>query len=273
MSFPRHATATALASAAVLAGSLVPAAAAVDVVGTAIVDRVIADGRITESSGLAASARHGGVLYTHNDSGDQPRIFAVGGDGQTVAVLALSNATARDWEDISAGPNQTLWVGDIGDNGRSRSQIQVYRINEPATLASKGVSSTRYELAYPDGSHDAEALMVSPATGRLYVVSKQASGAAVYAAPLTLRADQLNRLSRVRSAPATVTAGDLGPGGRMVLRNYGRMFVYPSVDGQPQSIDLPDQPQGESAVFAPDGTAVLVGSERAYSQVLRVTIP
>jgi len=275
MPAPRIAFATALASTALLAGNVVSAASVTEASdpGTATVDRVIGDGRINESSGLVASRRHAGVLYTHNDSGDRPRIFATARTGSTRAVLKLPHAQARDWEDISAGPNQTLWIGDIGDNRRRRDRIQVYRISEPATLTSKRVKSTRYELAYRDGAHDAEALLVRPNSGRLYVVSKQASGAAIYAAPRTLKAHRVNRLTKVRSAPPTVTAGDLAPGGEMVLRNYSRMYVYPSMRGQSQTIDLPEQPQGESAAFAAGGETVLVGSERLNSTVWRVTLP
>ena len=59
----------------------------------------------------------------------------------------------------------------------------------------------------------------------------------------------------------------------MVLRGYGRMYVYPDMNGRPEAVDLPDQPQGESAAFARDGEAVLVGSERVDSKVWRVTLP
>lgn len=34
------------------------------------------DEPITESSGLAVSVRHQGIVYTHNDSSDGPRVYA-----------------------------------------------------------------------------------------------------------------------------------------------------------------------------------------------------
>src|SRR4029453_5639370 len=53
--------------------------------------------RIQESSGLALSRRHPEVLWTHNDSGDRPRLYAVGADGRTLATRALAGVQARDW--------------------------------------------------------------------------------------------------------------------------------------------------------------------------------
>lgn len=241
--------------------------------GNPVVDRVILDSQINESSGLAASRRHRGVLYTHNDSGDRPRIYAIGPGGATKAVLTLPHASARDWEDTAAGPNETLWIADIGDNAGSRTGIQLYRIHEPARLHNQNVRSTRFRLVYPDGSHNAEALLVRPNTGRVFIVSKQDSGAAVYRAPERLRAGAANRLTRVRSAPARVTAGDFASDGeRLVLRDPIRAYLYRSLSGRARTIDLPDMPQGESAAFSARGRALYFGSERARSTIWRIPL-
>src|ERR1700754_1858165 len=82
----------------------------------------LSDPRITESSGLAVSPRHPGILYTHNDSGGSNVIYAIGPDGRTRASLTLSGARNRDWEAISIGRDgagSAIFVADIGDNARS----------------------------------------------------------------------------------------------------------------------------------------------------------
>jgi hypothetical protein len=253
------------------------AAAAADISpmspGKATVDRVILDHRVNESSGLADSRRHRGVLYTHNDSGDRPRIYAIGPEGATKAVLTISGASARDWEDIAAGPKETLWIADIGDNAGSRTEIQLYRVHEPANLHDQRLRSRSFRLVYPDGSHDAEALLVRPDTGRVFIASKQTSGAAIYRAPKSLRVDAVNHLTRVRSAPARVTAGDFAPDGeRLVLRDQLRAYLYRNLSASPRVYDLPDMPQGESAAFGRGGRAMYFGSERVNSTVWRVPL-
>lgn len=65
---------------------------------------IVPDVRINEASGLAASRRHPGVLYTHNDSGDQARIFALDSeDGRTLAEYQITPSDNYDWEDLSVG--------------------------------------------------------------------------------------------------------------------------------------------------------------------------
>lgn len=238
---------------------------------SSVTDRVLYDNRITESSGLARSTYDRDILWTHNDSGDGPRVFAVDRDGQTKAVVTLEGASARDWEDIAAGPDHTLWVGDIGDNARSRSSIQVYSFPEPSTVASGSVTAKKYTLRYPDGANNAEGLMVRQTTGRLFVVSKSPDGGAIYRAPKTLSTSGTNTLTRVASAPVKVTAAAFAPDGRgFVLTNYSTAFFYDSIaDTTARRVDPPSTRQGESVEFTADGTSVLLGSEGTESPVHR----
>jgi WD40 repeat protein len=240
-------------------------------------DRVLLDPRITESSDLVASARHPGLVWTTNDSGDAARIFGVNGSGKTVAVLHLRGARARDWEALAPGRaadgSTLLWVGDIGDNRSTWPSVRVYRVVEPAALGDQDVSWTSYDLRFPDGSRDAEALLVDPADQRLYVVSKRVDGAAVYVAPARLRTDRVNVLTRVASAPSVVTDGAFSPDGRTVaLRGYVWAWTSSSIRGPWHRIDLPLQPQGESLAWTPDGSSLLVGSEGGRSEVWRVPL-
>jgi hypothetical protein len=262
-----------LLSVALTAGSVVAAsspAGAIDYVK----DRTLLDSRITESSGLARSTYSRDTLFTHNDSGDSARVFAVDAAGRTQAVISLAGVRARDWEDMAAGPHHSLWVGDIGDNGTARDSITVHRFVEPATLNDMTTSSTPYEFTYPDGAHNAEGLMVHPVSGRVYVVTKQSSGGGIYAAPTSLSTSNPNRLSRVATAPSLVKAAGFSPdGSRMVLSAGSALYVYQSIGGTPVTVQKPSLKQGESAEFSRDGRTVLVGSEGADSPVYRVQLP
>src|SRR5512132_998555 len=160
--------------AAALLGPVLPASAQ-EVEGAEVVAR-LEDPRIQESSGLALSRRHPEVLWTHNDSGDGPRLYAVGSDGRTLATLTLAGVEARDWEALAAGRDDrgrpALFVGDIGDNQSLWPSITVYRVAEPAQLRDATVPVRRYRLRFADGPRDAEALLVDPRSNRLYVASK-----------------------------------------------------------------------------------------------------
>ncbi|MEI2775529.1 MAG: hypothetical protein V9G19_06055 [Tetrasphaera sp.] len=226
------------------------------------------DPNITESSGLALVS---GFFVTANDNGDEGRVFTVDSSGSTVGVTKW-NQRPRDVEAVApAGPG-SVWVGDIGDNHAQRSTISVGKV--PVGRGTRTVTPSAYTLAYPDGPHNAEALLVHPVTHRLYIATKEFVGASLYAAPPTLRAGIVNRLSRVGSVASVVTDGAFDADGcHLVLRTYGKAHVY-ALTGLRKigSATLPTQQQGEGLALMRDNT-IYLSSEGRYSDVLRYRLP
>jgi hypothetical protein len=256
---------------------LAPLAAGQQLEGAEVALR-LEDPRILESSGLALSRRHPAVLWTHNDSGGAPELYAVGSDGRTLATLTLAGAEARDWEALAPGRDDrgrpALLVGDIGDNQDLWPEVAVYRVTEPARLRDATVPAVRYRLRYADGPRDAEALLVDPRSNRLYVATKSSDGGGLYRAPARLRTNQVNVLHRVARVPPVVTDGSFAPDGRsFVLRDYQSAYVYTTPGHRVGELPLPPQYQGESLTVSPDGHSLLVGSEGPASEVWRVPLP
>ncbi len=260
----------------------------------------LADPMIDESSGLTVSTRDPERLWTHNDSGDSARIFALGtpqdGKCSTVGILQLAGVDAFDAEDLAAGPGNTLWLADIGDNIGQRTRIVLDRVVEPATISGTvPVPASRFRFSYPDEAHDAEAVLVAP-SGQVVIVSKgSTSKPRIYAAPgrpaavgATAPAEVVPLIGHGElNAPgaggtfSAVTGGAVSPDGHLVvLRTYLGAYVYPVVGDDlvgallatPRSVSLPPQPQGESVTFTADGRALLVSSEGVDTPVLRIPL-
>ncbi len=237
------------------------------------------DSRITESSGLALSPTQPDILYTHNDSGARPQFFAVGLDGRTRATFTVAGASARDWEGMAVSTDPTtgegvLWFADIGDNLEGAwPDISVYKVKEPRTMADATLQATRYRFKYEDGGRNAEGVMVNPRTGRLYIVSKEFSGA-IYEAPKKLRTDRTNVLRRVGSAPIMATDAAYAPdGSSFVIRTYFSASVYRATGQFVEKVTMPPLDQAESITYTRDGTALLTGTEGVRSPVYRVPLP
>jgi hypothetical protein len=258
---------------------------------------------IVESSGLAASRSTPGVYWTHNDSGDGPFVYAFDSTGQSRGVFRVTGATNRDWEDMAVGPGpQTgqsyLYIGDIGDNNESRSEVVVYRVVEPKLTAADKTSikirprttetAEAIRLRYPDGQHDAEALLVHPSSGNLYIVTKRLlANPTVYeaTAPLTAgRVITLRSLGEMKVPSllgGVITGGSISPDGRRVaLCDYfqGYELVLPSSNASFNDIwkqkmsgfDLGQRKQGEGIAYRSDGRALMATSEGKFSTVVQV---
>ncbi|MET9699042.1 WD40 repeat domain-containing protein [Streptomyces sp. NPDC006529] len=281
------ASASAVAAVAVTAVgilSLLPGAAAAaagsPAPGPGASSFTIADPRIKESSGLAASKIHPGVYWTHNDSDDGPYVYAVdSATGRTVARVTMAGVGApRDVEAISLGPDGQLYVGDIGDNlGGTWDHVWIYRFPEPAQLGDVTVKPVQFTVRYADGPRNAEALMVHPVTGRVYIASKSEDKGGLYEGPQQLSASGSNEFRRVADVP-WVTDGAFSPdGASLTLRGYFFARTFPWKDGKPQGegvrVDAPWQGQAESVTYAPDGRTLMFGSEGASSRVVAVPGP
>jgi hypothetical protein len=192
----------------------------------------VADPTANELSGLVRSRSQPDLLWSHDDSGAGPVLYGLRADGRVAARPTVTGAQAEDWEDVAAGPGPggqpLLYVGDIGDNEARRPSVDVYRLPEPRVGEAATAPAARLRLRYPDGAHDAEALLVDPLRGDLVIVTKVLGSARAYRAPARAAAGSQTTL---RSGPAIamslVTAGDVSADGRIVvLRGYDRVGVW-----------------------------------------------
>ncbi|WP_328481238.1 WD40 repeat domain-containing protein [Streptomyces sp. NBC_00377] len=240
----------------------------------------IEDPRITESSGLAASRQHPGVYWTHNDSDDGPYLYAVdSATGKTVARLTLTGVgTPRDVEAISIGPDNQIWVGDIGDNlGGTWQYVWIYRLPEPKKLVDQTVKATQYVVKYSDGARDAESLLVHPKTGRVYIIDKKEDGGHLYEGPAKLSASGANIFRPVAAVDLWATDAAFSPDGtQLAVRGYFGGISYAWNGGRIERegrLDVPLQRQGESVSYSADGTKLMYGSEGSGSSVVAEDAP
>jgi hypothetical protein len=252
-----------------------PAGPVCDTYGSVRVAGTLAVEELTETSGIAASRVSDGVLWAHNDSGDEARLYAITTDGTLLGSFSVGRGLAFDWEDVAIGPGPSdgrsyLYVGDIGDNFAIRDGIiTVYLIPEPEPSGSAAVEAT-YELVTADGPHDFEALFL--ADGDLYVATKEPT-TRVYRGDV-----QTGFLELVAELDlgATVTGADVSRDGSIIaFRGYEHLWLWRRDPGQtvaealrsePCEVSSPSEEQGEAVAFLADGSLVTI-SEGEHPEV------
>ncbi len=257
-----------------------------------------ANRELTESSGVAVSRAQPGILWTINDSGNDPVLFATDSLGRDRGMFPVAGARNEDWEAIRLAPcgsRACLYIGDIGDNNASRHDIVIYRVREPtvARAGSRAVKlngtprATALRVRYPDGPHDAESLLVSPA-GDLLLLTKGGKAIRLYRVPAsawgtrgTVVAESLGTVPIVPDMASLrlVTDAALSPDGvRVAVRTYREIFFLRlsgsrlEPDEPPRACDtFGIQLQGEGVDWLDRHTLVLT-SEKAFIQAGSVAL-
>ncbi len=230
----------------------------------------VTDQRLEELSGFASDGER---WFAVNDS-DNGRL--------QIQVLDRTCAITRtittpnnpfDVEDLALAPDGTLWAADTGDNGKSRETIALHAVSPDG-------SARLHRLTYPDGKHDAEALLLD-GSGIPHIITKETIGSALVYRPVSGLSEgaptPMEQVARV-SISGTDTAGGplqnsvvtrLVTGGAMsrdgrvaALRTYTDAYLFPvpdgdlakALEGDPVRVPLPGEPQGEAIAFDPDGT-------------------
>jgi hypothetical protein len=230
---------------------------------------------LAEASGLAASRRRRGILWSLNDSADAT-LYAIGPNASLSGRVRLAGASVVDWEAVAVGPcggNTCVFVGDIGDNDRARRSITIYRTTEPLPSDETTAPVEAFEAVYPEGPQDAEGLFVARET--LFIVTKgEGAPVRVYKFPavadtrpvtlelvMTLTAGDPRKQGRVTDAAVS-------PDGHWVaLRTNDLVLFYKTsalLAGRaaaPLAFDLRPlrEPQGEGIAWADNQTLFLAG--------------
>ncbi|GAA5114457.1 hypothetical protein [Haloechinothrix salitolerans] len=241
----------------------------------------IRDQRLTELSGLAADESW---WYGVPDGGSSLKVYVLD-RSCAVRKVITGGIDPYDVEDLALATDGTLWLADTGDNRSKRDTVAVHTLRPDGT-------ARMYRLTYPDGKHDAEALLLGP-SGVPHIVTKNVLGSAgVYRPDRTLRSPGPTPLTKVAEvaipgsdtpggpvgtvSSALITGGAVSRDGTLVaLRTYTDAYLYPAPRGhlvealsrEPVRIPLPNEPQGEAIALTPDGTMLSAGE--GASQPLR----
>lgn len=251
---------------------------------------------IRESSGLVRSRTHPGVFWTHNDSGDRPRIFAIGPTGEALAEFQVDGARAVDWEDVAIDDAGYLYVGDFGNNRGERRDLVVYRLREPDPA--RGTGRVRVDRAlrfryadqerFGEDPHDFDAESLVWLDGSLYVFTKHRSDGyttlyrlSVVAPPGEQVLEPLAKIALGGGASrilGNASAADASPDGRRIaLLTYRAIFVFeragrhPVPSGPMTRIDLDLLRTRQVEGIAWDGDALVVANEQR--QLFRIPAP
>lgn len=235
---------------------------------------------IKETSGIADSKINPGHLWVEQDSGNPPMLYLLKHDGSVTDSVYIKGAVNRDWEDITLSDGN-LYIGDIGDNNAAYGEYAIYRFAEPAVGTDTVEAFDRIVFTYPDSAHDAEALLVDPATKDIYIITKRDTKSKLY---------KLSYPQSTTTVSEAVFVSDLTFGGavsaaispdskEIIVKTYTQLYHYnksaevkidEALSKMPATIDYQVEAQGEAISFGLDNNGFFTLSEEALGVVPRL---
>ncbi len=241
----------------------------------------IVPGFIDEASGIADSRANPGCLWVEEDSGNPPDIYLLKYNGSLLKKISIKGAKNRDWEDmtISSGPTpgvNYIYLADIGDNNRQYADYSILRFPEPTTTMDEVQDWDKISFVYPDGAHDAEAVMVDEHTKDLYIITKRDAVSKVYKLAYPQSTTSMSTASFVLDLPFTgvVSAAISKSGSELIIKTYTGLFYWTRKSGETIDATLAKpsttlsyvlEPQGEAVCFKGDNTGFFTLSEKSFA--------
>ena len=253
-----------------------------------------------ESSGLAISRHSPDILWTHDDSGGAPVLYAVDTSGKKRGSLRVRGVKNEDWEDLASFKRDGkawLLIADTGDNDARRDTVRLHVIEEPAVAQlnpAKDVEAApaySLRLRYEDGPRDCESVAVDPVEGVVYLLTKRDTPARLYRVPLGATGEKQIVAKFLGAVPklaggsaidslfkhvagkraAWPTSFDMSTDGRTaVILTYAGPVVYvregnaswaDTFKSEPLRLLFHGLPQAEGVCFSSDGRSIYVVSE------------
>lgn len=223
-------------------------------------------GSLNEISGMQY-AKAGNSVWLHNDENNTPQVILVSlSTGEAIGSYTPSGPSRKDPESIRAHPDGRLFLGDIGDNDNNRSSVRLY-----ATSEGSGGGQT-FDIRYPFGPANAEALLIHPTTGEIIIVTKD--GRAVSFGSTGVPAPTGTQIAS--GLPNNISDGTFTTNGKFMLftvSGLASVYVYSFPEFvSAGTISIPNLTKCES-ITVEGPCSFLVSSEGENAPIHRVAIP
>jgi hypothetical protein len=239
--------------------------------------------KLKEISGIASSVTNPGMLWVHNDSGNEPEIYIVDEKLDIRATIRLNGIENRDWEDIAVGPGPNIgdsyvYLGDIGDNDAQYPYKYIHRFREPdikkegtGVITITDFETIVFKLEGP--VKDTESLFIDPASKNLYLISKRENPVHLYELKYPYGNADTVVASKLFSIPFTEIVGadcEL-KSGSILIKNYSSVFYWENPNGEnaatllrkaPLEVPYREEPKGEAISWSADGSGFYTISEK-----------
>jgi len=234
---------------------------------------------LDESSSVEVTSKSDWI-WTLEDSGNAPELYALDKTGAVKNTLSITNAKNNDWEDLASDDEGNLYIGDFGNNDNDRQNLAIYKVDASDLKHKSAAISKKISFYYPEQTEfppkkskhvfDAESFFYY--RNNFYIFTKNRSSKFNGRTTLYQVPDQEgNHSAKLISTFDTcdgfshcaVTSADISPDGKkVVILSSTYIWIFTDFtgnnffNGKSQQIDLESFTQKEGICF--------IGNDKLY---------
>lgn len=235
--------------------------------------------KIKESSAVEVTEKSD-LIWTVEDSGNAPQLFALDIKGELVHTVTIMDAQNNDWEDLTSDKQGNLYIGDFGNNKNERKDLSIYKISASDLNKKEASVAEKISFFFPEQTlfppkkserfYDVESFFLFE--GHFYLFTKNRSSkfdgtTLLYQVPNKSGNHPAKLISSFKTCDnfnhCAVTSADISPDGKKVaLLSSDKVWIFTDfnsnnfLSGKVKQIDLKSFTQKEGICF--------VGNEKLY---------
>lgn len=219
-------------------------------------------------------------IWTLEDHGNKPELYALDASGQISHTLKINGADNNDWEELASDAAGNLYIGDFGNNDNDRKNLAIYMVGAKDLNRESAPISKKIAFHYPDQAefppakktehyYDAEAFFFHK--DNFYLFTKDRSGSAntrLYRIPAkdgNHAAELLGTLGTCDGKKCRITGADISDDGKkIVLLSNNKIWVLEDfkgddfLKGSVRTVELGSNTQLEGVCFKNNSTLYFV---------------
>lgn len=166
-------------------------------------------------------------IWVVEDSGNANTLYALNAFGDIIKQVKVTNATNKDWEDLTSDSEGNLYIGDFGNNDEERNVFSIYRI-EAKNLNTSKTQAKRIDFTLPKkvDSKDFEAFFLYKNT--FYIFSKEKKKPILISVPNQVgkHTAKLEYQLNFKGKHLKITSADISPDGQKIaLLNHDKVLI------------------------------------------------
>jgi hypothetical protein len=209
------------------------------------------------------------VFWVIQDSGNSNELIALDRKGSIAHTVELKDIKNKDWEDLTKDAEGNLYIGDFGNNNKSRNKYSIYKLDE-SELDLKKVRAKRIEFKLPKGEKEEDFEGFFVFEQHFYLFTKNAQKTDVYRLPNNSgkhRAEKIGSYKFEGKGHKVTSAAINAQGTVVVLLNSDRLWKLSNFKGDQffsgdiKALEFNHSSQKEGIGFLNE-TEVLISDER-----------